>query len=361
MVQLTPEGKASLGSGIAFAVLASIAVSLRILSKTYTKASWAADDSWAVLGLIALYALITSEIWGMSYLCCEAILDPKMKPLTRAGIFAGGGGLNYEKILLKHQTETLENYMKSLYILHPLYTLSITATKLSILYLYRRIFAVPTFRRISFAVAATCVVWWVVTTIAGLVPCYPVNRMWQPQIEGQCYNFKAFFLGAGVVDVVLDGVILTLPLKLISRLQMPYKRKVMLCFVFLVGGFVVVTGIVRTILTCLPDSPNIELWTNVHLGTAVLCACLPTFPPLLSRFGVLSSTIVSKISSIFSTWRSSDKGLDGRTLKHYDNLTGPTREGRLWRETTVERSTNGQREAEWEMSGIMVEKTVHIV
>lgn len=113
MTYLTPEGKATLGSGIAFTALASIAVGLRILSKTYTKASWAADDSWAVLGLVALFALATAEIWGMLYLYCKAVLNPEKQPLTKAGVFAGGGGLTVELILLQHQSAKLENYAKA--------------------------------------------------------------------------------------------------------------------------------------------------------------------------------------------------------------------------------------------------------
>lgn len=254
MTYLTPEGKATLGSGIAFPALASIAVGLRILSKTYTKASWAADDSWIVLGLVALFALATAEIWGMLYLYHKPVLDPVKQRLIKVGVFAGGGGLTVETILLQHQTATLENYAKansstgsnrlaiahsklqSLYMLAPLYALSITAIKLSILYLYRRIFAVKTFKQISFAVAAACVIWWVVFTVTALVPCYPVQKFWQYRIKGHCYNFKIFYIWAGVVDVLLDGIILSLPIKMISRLQMPYKRKVMLCFVFLLGG-----------------------------------------------------------------------------------------------------------------------------
>ncbi len=81
MTQLTPNGKASLGSGIAFTALASIAIGLRILSKTCTKVSWAADDSWAVLGLVALYAMMTAEFWGMSYLYCKAVHNLEKQPL----------------------------------------------------------------------------------------------------------------------------------------------------------------------------------------------------------------------------------------------------------------------------------------
>lgn len=287
MVHLNSDGKASLGSGIAFTTLALLAVGLRLLTKIYTKAAWAHDDSWAVMSLAALFAWLGVEFWG---------------------IFSGGGGANIETIILASEFATLRNYLKSLYTLSPIYGLTITLARLSILYLYRRIFSVGPFRQISLAVIIICVVWWMVFTITTLIPCRPVKKFWQPQVAGSCYNFDEFFLGIAVIDVILDTVVLTLPIRMIVRLQMSYQRKVMLCFVFLLGGFVIITGIVRTILVYVPHSQNIsftkgELWTNIHLGTAVVCASLPTFPPLLSRFAAFGGRVRSRLSSLLSRRR----------------------------------------------------------
>ena len=123
-----------------------------------------------------------------------------------------------------------------MYVLDPLYALTITAAKLSILYLYRRIFSVKAFRQVSFVTAAVCVAWWLVFTITALVPCRPVRKFWNPQLEGYCYNFDMFFVVMASVEILLDVIILSLPIKMIIGLQMTYRRKIMLCIVFLVGG-----------------------------------------------------------------------------------------------------------------------------
>ncbi len=60
----------------------------------------------------------------------------------------------------------------------------------------------------------------------------PVGKFWQSRIEGLCYNFDKFFLGTGIMDVVLDTVILILSIRMIIRLQISYQCKGMLCFVF---------------------------------------------------------------------------------------------------------------------------------
>ena len=67
MVYLNPDGKRSLGSGIAFTVLATTAVGLRLLTKLYTKNKWAADDSWIIVSLVALFAFLGVELWGLYF------------------------------------------------------------------------------------------------------------------------------------------------------------------------------------------------------------------------------------------------------------------------------------------------------
>ena len=65
MVPLSEDGKRSLGSGVAFTVLATVAVALRLLTKVYTKGRWAADDSWAIVSLLSLFARMGVEFWGV--------------------------------------------------------------------------------------------------------------------------------------------------------------------------------------------------------------------------------------------------------------------------------------------------------
>ena len=53
-----------LGSAVAFLVLATVAVALRLYSKTFTKARFAVDDWVISLSLVCLYAWIGVQCWG---------------------------------------------------------------------------------------------------------------------------------------------------------------------------------------------------------------------------------------------------------------------------------------------------------
>ena len=42
------------------------------------------------------------------------------------------------------------------------------------------------------------------------------------------------------------------------------------------------------------------LWSNIHLGTAIICACLPTYRPLLSRCADRLTSMQRQYKQIFS-------------------------------------------------------------
>ena len=64
MAALNDAGHRSLNSGIAMTILATIATILRLMTKFNSKASWGADDFFAVSALLAMYAWFGVLIWG---------------------------------------------------------------------------------------------------------------------------------------------------------------------------------------------------------------------------------------------------------------------------------------------------------
>ena len=123
-----------------------------------------------------------------------------------------------------------------MYTLNPLYSVAITLIRLSILALYRRVFSVQRFKQITIVIAAICFVWFIVFTGVALAPCRPVQKFFNPQLEGYCFNFDSFFVAIEIIDIILDATILVLPIRVILRLQISVQRKVLLSFVFLLGG-----------------------------------------------------------------------------------------------------------------------------
>ncbi len=248
MVQLNANGKRSLGSGIAFLVLAPIAVPARFYSKSLTKAKYAADDWWITLSLVAFSAFFGVELWGEipNYLG-SASHNSNTEQAT--GIISGGGGENIQSLMFDFAT--LQTYIKvrrvdeaslnangdqSLYTLIAFYGLTVTTSRLSILCLYRRIFVFEGFQKVSLVVGVLCAAWWLVFTIVSLNPCRPVRKFWRPEISGDCFNFNHYILVMGILDLLLDATILVLPIRPVVNLHMSMTRKALVCAIFLVGG-----------------------------------------------------------------------------------------------------------------------------
>ena len=83
--------------------------------------------------------------------------------------------------------------------------------------------------------------------IASIFQCTPVHKAWDAagNVAGYCFNVNALFFANAGLDILQDALIYVLPMKMLYDLKVPRRQKIALMFVFAVGGFVVVTGMVR--------------------------------------------------------------------------------------------------------------------
>ncbi|KAL2849434.1 hypothetical protein BJX68DRAFT_267282 [Aspergillus pseudodeflectus] len=124
---------------------------------------------------------------------------------------------------------------------------------------------------------------------------------------------------------------------MIRNLQMSLREKIALSAIFLLGAFVLVTGAVRISYAYNPGDAQLALdltamWSVINIGTGILCACLPTFPPLLAKARDLYRSLHSRGSqgssatSIASRKASAIQGnaFHGMNGKAYSDLNGST-------------------------------------
>ena len=117
------------------------------------------------------------------------------------------------------------------------YTLTVTTVKISLLLLYRRIFATTLFKRLTTAVGVACIIWCLINVPMIIFQCRPVFSAFNPRLgTNQCLNFRAFWTGITASNVALDMVILGLPLYMVYRLQLPNKQKILLTGTFALGA-----------------------------------------------------------------------------------------------------------------------------
>lgn len=67
------------------------------------------------------------------------------------------------------------------------------------------------------------------------------------------------------------------------------------------------------------------IWNNIHLGTAILCACLPTYRPLIVQCTTISTSFIKRYDSIFSNKSRSEKlSLGGLSQNTYPSSRRPS-------------------------------------
>lgn len=120
-----------------------------------------------------------------------------------------------------------------------LYFLITCTTKLSILLLLHRIFAIKgSFRVQIYAAEAAVVAFWISATVTDIVNCVPLEWTWKNGNADPryCINYNTFWLVTGIFESVIDLVILALPIGMISKLQLNRSKKYGVAGIFLLGG-----------------------------------------------------------------------------------------------------------------------------
>ncbi|KAF3003335.1 hypothetical protein E8E14_000770 [Neopestalotiopsis sp. 37M] len=206
--------------GSVMAVLAIAAVVARFYAR-YTKKSGYKSDDW--LMLLALITMIGTDILGICAITSNPAGPERATNLTDTEDYTPADVL-YTQLAW---TTTL------------FYFTITSSTKLSILVMYNRIFSIErVFRRLVIILSVVVICFWIGCTVANLTNCVPMKYIWINSLSDPryCFNYNYYWLSSGLVEAVLDVLILLLPVKAVMGLQFSRKQKVAVVSVFLLGG-----------------------------------------------------------------------------------------------------------------------------
>jgi uncharacterized membrane protein YuzA (DUF378 family) len=210
---LNQVGYSTLVVCVFFMILSTIALVLRLWTRRIIQVQLGVDD-W-------LIAISVFMFWGF----CANIL---------VGVYTIGGGETYADP--SEEEQKMVQYLQSEYSIFILYALNVTLIKLSILFLYLRIFGtVNSFRRLAYIILALCLLWCTAAMISNILYCIPIRKFWNPPVQGSCFNFPIFYLIVELIDILLDVIIIGLPLKTILGLQLSVHKKLALLGIFVLG------------------------------------------------------------------------------------------------------------------------------
>lgn len=217
------------------------------------------------------------------YSCLSSESLSKTQQLTCfSGIFSdpdGGAGINRDDPNFDYAPHV--TYLKVSWATALMYFSLISSIKISILLMYRRIFAVPSFRLQSLILGCFVVLWWLLGSVATAVYCMPLRRFWMGNaVPGYCFDYNIFWMAMGSAEILIDTIILILPIRMVLQLQLSSQSKGLISGIFLLGSLyvlppslpiheisffctdtrfsVIITGIIRTLYGYKPGSQNVN-------------------------------------------------------------------------------------------------------
>jgi len=174
------------------------------------------------------------------------------------------------------------------------YTIVVLTAKLSVLWLYHRIFVSQKLVRILIFLALFATAQGFVGFFSDIFQCTPIRSFWHPEIVPHCMNYPLLLTITGIMNIITEVAMLVVPFPLCWRLQMSRSKRIVVITMFSIGGIVVVVSIVRLFylhkVTYVDPSWNLiipVILSNLECGTGILAACLPTLRPiyLYARYG----------------------------------------------------------------------------
>lgn len=141
-------------------------------------------------------------------------------------------------------TETLKLFT----VLEKVYTPTTWFTKISILFLYLRLFPDHVLRRMIKIGLGLCAASLVCLELACIFKCWPIGyswTFWDGEHHGKCTSMSGQGWANASVNMFADIAVLILPLPTIWRLKLPTEKKLGITAMFSVGLFVTVVSMVR--------------------------------------------------------------------------------------------------------------------
>jgi hypothetical protein len=73
------------------------------------------------------------------------------------------------------------------------------------------------------------------TIVAGVFQCVPIDKAWNKNKKGHCYNLVDAWYSNAVFSIITDFFILVLPMHMVYKLQRDKREKLLLYGVFGLG------------------------------------------------------------------------------------------------------------------------------
>ncbi|KAI2618107.1 hypothetical protein GGR54DRAFT_184949 [Hypoxylon sp. NC1633] len=283
MANIAPDGKPLFIWLIVITSSTTFVVMMRFWAALLMKRPFAKDDG---LVIFAYMNLIINAAWFFY------------------ALLRGGFGKHTPEFTLDEQVIMA----KLVFVSSIVWLLGNVFCKLSILFLYNRIFTLRPFRIASYIVIGFTVAYCVSFLGIFVSHCQPVSNSWNPVPGGWCRDLSAEEFSSTSLSLVIDLIIILLPMRVLWGLQMTVYKRIGLSIMFSIGLITIgvmcwrIEATAKSVLHPTDDPLHelldVGLIVMLELWLGVTVACVPTLAPLLSIYiAPLVSRMLAAISA----------------------------------------------------------------
>ncbi|TVY54167.1 Satratoxin biosynthesis SC1 cluster protein 4 [Lachnellula cervina] len=237
----------------------------------------------------------------------------------------------------KWTKEEVVHIKKAGYSMGPQFCMQQLFAKLSLLFLYYRIFHVKqSFVYCVWFFGIVQVAWSISTYLVHWMECIPARKLWEPTLKGHCINSEDFLAGGETPNSLVDFALIGLAIWMVQSLKVKTTVKIKLFSIFIIGGLAGILGFVKigygfSATTKSKVEVLDPIWATVQQTCSVICCCAPVYKPLIPELGFFAQ-MRSFTSSVFTRSRTRSRGSKAGSHPPQGKMdTDPISVGRIWK------------------------------
>ncbi|KAL4994932.1 hypothetical protein BDV10DRAFT_197117 [Aspergillus recurvatus] len=244
------------------------------------------------VALRVAYRILAGQLGLDDYTICSALFIAVAISGVGFPLKTYGLGKNIWAVPFSDISATL----KLFFIEEVLYTICTALIKLSMLFLYLRLFPNALLRIAIFISLAITSLWALGSFLAQVLSCKPISyywNQWDGEHMGKCSSHNSLLLAHSIINIFLDILVIVLPMPVLVGLQMNIEKRVGMCLMFAVGLVVTVISVLRLVETVgFNDTTNptsasdfvpVGVWSLLEIDVGIMCSCMPGIRALCKR------------------------------------------------------------------------------
>ncbi|KAK3689257.1 hypothetical protein B0T22DRAFT_490742 [Podospora appendiculata] len=230
------------------------------------------ENVFAFLALLCFLVYVSCDMWILLTLNGRSLFEMATLPM-----------------------DTIVKSFKVGYVMNIQTPMNQTFAKLSLLVLYHRLFYISSwFVRSIYVIGLVQICWCIAMVCVRLFQCHPIDAFWNPFLQGQCLDGQVILAVGEPINSLVDFIMVGMAIWMVHKLKVTRADKVRVMFLFALGGFAGIIGIVNVTDSygSVGNSSRNSTWYIAQQGASVVCCCAPLWKSVVKEF-----TIFHKIGS----------------------------------------------------------------